>query len=183
MNKRELLSYLERVDKALKNDTILYVYGSAAFILLDEPDRISLDIDVAGPYSQADIGDLRQAANQAGLPIDPDDSYSSDHIEWISQLRLCLPRPNPETEMELWQGSRLSVRTVSAAELIASKLIRYDEIDRSDIQYLYSQRKIDFIEIDAAVQALAPPFNRDPMVLENLRNLRVDTRMWDEETT
>lgn len=181
MNKPELLSYLERIDNALKHDTRLYVYGSAAFILLNEPDRISLDIDVAGPYSQADIGDVRQAAAQAGLPLDPDENYSSDHIEWISQLRLCLPKPNPETEMLLWQGRKLTIKTVSPAQLIASKLIRYDEIDRSDIQYLCFQRKIDFSEIEAAAKTLAPPFNRDPIVLDNLEDLKVDMKIWNEE--
>ena len=182
MNKHELLSYLERIDNALKYDTTLYVYGSAVFMLLNEPDRISLDIAVAGPYSQADLGDFRQAASQAGLPVDPDENYSSDHIEWISQLRLCLPKPSPETEMMLWQGRKLTIKTVSPAELIASKLIRYDEIDRSDIQYLCFQRKIDFSEIEAAVKILPSPFNRDPMVLDNHKNLKTDMQIWNEET-
>jgi len=181
MNKLELLSYLECMDNALKHETTLYVYGSASFILLNEPDRISLDIDIAGPYSQADLGDVRKAAAHAGLPIDPDENYSSDHIEWISQLRLCLPKPNPETEMMLWQGMKLIIKTVSPAQLIASKLIRYDEIDRSDIQYLCFQRKIDFSEIETASKTLVPPFNRDPVVLDNLENLKEDMQIWNEE--
>ena len=146
MNKLELLSWLECMDNALKHETTFYVYGSAAFILLNEPGRISLDIDIAGPYSQADFGDVRKAAAHAGLPIDTDENYSSEQIEWISKQRLCLPKPNPETEMMLWQGIKLTIKTVFPAQLIASKLIRYDEIDRSNIQYLCFQRKIDFSE-------------------------------------
>jgi hypothetical protein len=53
MDKKELVSYLEKIDQALQHPSSLCVYGSAAFILLDEPDRTSLDIDIAGPYSQA----------------------------------------------------------------------------------------------------------------------------------
>ena len=53
MNKSELIVYLERIDHALQAPATLYLYGSAACILLDEPDRTSLDIDVAGQTSKA----------------------------------------------------------------------------------------------------------------------------------
>jgi len=67
MDKKELISYLHQIDRRLSAPTSLCVYGSAAFILLDEPDRTSLDIHVAGPYSQADLGELRQAAEESPL--------------------------------------------------------------------------------------------------------------------
>lgn len=60
MNKADLLGYLERLDRALQAPASLYIYGSGACILLDEPDRTSLHLDVAGPYSEADEGDLRR---------------------------------------------------------------------------------------------------------------------------
>lgn len=178
MNRHQLISYLKRLDVAIKHHNTLYVYGSAACILLDEPDRTSLDIDVAGPYSQADFGDIEQAAEKAGIPINPEETYSGDHIEWIASLRLCLPKPEPETEIVLWQGSKLTVKTVPVPELIASRLIRYDPIDRSDIQYLYSQTTVTFNEIESAVRRLPAPFDRDPLVLDNLKNLKVDMEMW-----
>jgi len=53
MNKSELIAYLEGIDGGLQQPAMLYIYGSAVCILLDEPDRTSLDIDVAGPYSDA----------------------------------------------------------------------------------------------------------------------------------
>jgi len=49
MNKSELIDYLEGIDGGLKQPAMLYIYGGAVCILLDEPDRTSLDIDVAGP--------------------------------------------------------------------------------------------------------------------------------------
>jgi len=178
MNKDELLGYLERLDHALKGETTLHIYGSAAFMLLDEPERTSLDVDVAAPYSVADVGDLKRAAAAVGLPLNPPDEYASDHLEWISALRLCLATPNPDTDVLLWKGERLSVKTGSVPQLIASKLIRYDEVDRSDIQYLCRQTSVGFPAVVAAVAGLPSPFNRDPLVLENLENLKVDMTIW-----
>ena len=176
VNKTELIGYLERLDRALAAPATLHIYGSAAFMMLDEPDRTSLDIDVAAPYSNADLGDLRQAAAVAGLPLNPDDNAAVDHLEWISSLRLCLPKPNPATDLVLWQGGRLTVKTGSIPQLIASKLIRYDDIDRSDIQYVCRQTSVTVSTVDE----LPPPFNRDPVVLENLENFRVDWKLWGE---
>ena len=181
VNKPELLAHLARLNEALQSPTTLSVYGSAALILLDEPDRTSADMDVAAPYSQADFADLQQAAQAVGWPVNPDTAYPGDHIEWISALRLCLPRPVPETEIVLWVGSRLTIKTVPIPQLIASKLIRYDSIDQSDIQYLCSQTRVEFPTIEAAVRMLPPPFDRDPLVLENLQNLRTDLPAWQGE--
>ena len=182
MDKKQLLSYLEAIDGALRAPATIVVYGSAACILLDEPDRTSLDVDVAGPYSHADYGDLRQAAEAAGLPVNPEEDYRGDHIEWIGALRLCFSRPTADTEITLWQGHRLTVKTASADHLIASKLIRYDEIDRSDIQYLLSQSRTTFAEIAAAVDSLPAPFDRDALVLENLENLKSDMKIWGADS-
>jgi hypothetical protein len=127
MNKVELIGYLEGIDRALETPATLYIYGSAACILMDEPERTSLDIDVAGPYSQADEADVRRAAGRAGLPVNPGEDYGGDHIEWVGPLRLCLQPPVAGAEMTLWQGSKLCIRTGPVADLVASKLIRCDE--------------------------------------------------------
>jgi hypothetical protein len=169
MNGPRLIAYLESIDRHLNEPVILYVYGAAAFILLGEEERSSLDIDVAGPYSQANHVDFRQAVEKSGLSINPDEAASGDHIEWISPARLCLPKPEPTSEMILWRGGRLTVKTVSPADLAASKLIRYDEIDQSDVRFLWAQKKFKLTEVAAAVRNLPPPFNTDAVVLENLR--------------
>ena len=178
MDKRELIGYLERLDNELRQPTILHIYGSAACMLLDEPDRISLDIDVAGPYSEADESDLRRAAALAGLPVNPDENHDSDHIEWIGPLRLCLQPPVAGKNLTLWRGGKLLVRTGSLADLVSSKLIRYDETDRSDIQYLLTQGRLTFEQIAEAASRLPPPFASDRLVVENLENLRTDMDVW-----
>jgi hypothetical protein len=178
MNKTQLVGYLERMDAALRQETELVIYGGAAFILLGEEERTSLDIDVAAPYSRADFADLRQAARQAGLPINPDLAETGEHLEWISALRLCLPPPQPDTALLLWRGTKLTVKTVSPEELVASKLIRYDAIDQADVQFLCARRAPDWDLIEKAVRSLPAPFHRDPVVRQNLANLRRDLAVW-----
>ena len=63
-------------------------------------------------------------------------------------------------------------------DLVASKLIRYDEIDRSDVQYLLTQSRAPFSDIEEAAGRLPSPFARDPLVRDNLENLRADMAMW-----
>lgn len=182
MDQEQLLRYLERIDQELRHETVLCVYGSAAFMLLGEEGRTSLDVDIAAPYSQADFTQLRQAAEKAGLPVNPEEQYAGDHLEWVGPVRLCLPPPQAQTEQVLWRGKRLVVKTVSPAELIASKLIRYDELDRSDVQFLWSQAKPALRDIEGAVARLPAPFCADAVVLANLENLKVDLKMWSPGT-
>ena len=178
MNKNRLVAYLERLDELLKEETVLYIYGSAAFILLDEPERASLDLDVAAPYCRVNERAFRAAAARAGLPVNPASDTSADHIEWILALRLCLPRPSPESDMVLWRGRCLTVMTGSVPALIASKLIRYDPVDRSDVQYLAHQHAVAFRDVEAAVKTLPAPFNQDAVILDNLNNFRNDLAAW-----
>ena len=178
-----LESYLARLDDALQAPAVLHIYGSAACILLDEPGRTSLDIDVAGPYSEVDERDLRRAAARAGIPVNPADDFDGDHIEWIGPLRLCLQPPVEGTTLTLWKGHHLTIRTGSPADLVASKLVRYDETDRGDIQYMLTQANATFEDIVRAVDRLPAPFNRDAILRENLANLKTDMAIWGFETT
>jgi len=182
MDHPQLLAYLERLDAELHKETVLCVYGSAAFMLLGEEGRTSLAVDVAAPYSRADFTQLRQAAGKAGLPVNPEEQYAGDHLEWVGPIRLCLPPPQAQTEQVLWRGKQLEVKTVSPAELIASKLIRYDELDRSDVQFLWRQTRPALRDIEAAVARLPAPFCADAVVLANLENLKVDLEMWSQRT-
>ena len=178
MNKSQLVAYLERIDAALPGEAMLYIYGSAAFILLDEPERTSLDIDVAAPYCRVDERVFRDAASNAGLPVNPDLDTAKDHIEWISSLRLCLPKPSADSDIVLWRGRNMTVKTVAIPALIASKLIRYDAVDRSDVQYLLAQHPVALNDVAMAVGSLPPPFDQDAIVLENLKNLKNDMAVW-----
>jgi hypothetical protein len=179
MNKSDIVDYLSRLDAALSSPASLYFYGSAVVILLDAPDRTSLDIDVAGPYSVIDQAELARASAAAGLPVNPSDPmYEGNHLEWIGPLRLCLPPPGDDV-ITLWQGRKLTVRTGSVADFVASKLIRYDETDRADIQFLYAQNRFVWEAVRESVARLPEPFRHDTLVQDNLADLVCDMRLWE----
>lgn len=178
MNALVLRQHLERLDAALTAPTRLCVYGSAAAMLLGQEDRTSLDVDVAGPYSDADETMVRVAAEQAGLPVNPPESYQGDHIEWVSSARLCLAPVDPQDAVTLWQGRHLVLFTLPVPDLIASRLIRYDPTDQADIEFLTVQARVGFEAVAAAAQRLPESFREDVLVRENLENLRRDMRRW-----
>ena len=178
MNKDSLIGYFEKIDSSLAGEAVLYIYGSAVCILLDEPGRTSLDFDVAAPYSRADEKELRRAAIDAGLLFNPESDEQGDFMEWIGPLRLCLPAPREGRSMVLWRGKNLTIMTGTVEDIVASKLIRFDSADQADIHFLYARRNFAFEDIADAVQRLPGPFSVDPVVLDNLGNLRKDMQHW-----
>jgi len=93
MDHTALRTYLSQLDGLLMGEAACCIYGSAACMLLGEEGRISLGVDIAGPYSQANETMLQTAAAQIGLPVNPPADFAGDHIEWIGPLRLCLADP------------------------------------------------------------------------------------------
>ena len=178
MDKRRILEIFASIDSYLQSSAKLCIYGSGAFILLDEEERISLDIDIAAPYSTVDYSDLCRATEMSGLAINPEVGTTEDHIEWISIVRLCLADPATTESIVLWQGSKLTIFTVSPADLVASKLIRYDDIDKSDIHYLTFQMNITFKAVEDAVTRLPNQFRDDVVIKENLLNFKQDMKLW-----
>ncbi len=177
MNRATLESMLTSVDERLVSPTTMVIYGAAAFMLLGEEARISADVDVAGPYCIGDVASLRRAIVDAGYAINPPPEHQGDHVEWVGIERLSLEDP-VEHSMTLWHGANLSVITVPPPSLIASKLIRYDETDQSDIRTLCGRMKIQWEQIRDAANRLPPAFRDDALVKENLENLRNDMIMW-----
>ena len=96
----------------------------------------------------------------------------------ISPLRLCLAPPSEVQPVCLWQGGRLKVFTLPPADLVASRLIRYDPIDQADIQFLMLHHALHFEDIAKAVGRLPPNFRSDVLVQDNLANLRRDAARW-----
>jgi hypothetical protein len=178
MNATTLREHLARLDAALGEPARLCIYGSAAVMLLGEEDRFSVDVDVAGPYSTVNERALAAAAQQIGLPVNPPEDFPADHIEWVGPTRLCLAPPSAETAVVLWGGSRLTVFTLPPADLVASRLIRYDPTDQADIQFLVIHSRVRFEEVAQAVNRLPATFRDDALVHDNLNNLRRDFARW-----
>ena len=178
MNSTSLREHLARLDAALNEPARLCIYGSAALMLMGEEDRFSVDLDVAGPYSTVNEAGLETAARQIGLPVNPPEDFSGDHIEWVGPARLCLAEPSRENAVVLWQGSRLTLFTLPPSDLIASRLIRYDPTDQTDIQFLLVQFRLRFEDVAEAVDRLPAIFRNDTLVRENLANFRRDLQRW-----
>ena len=178
MNATTLREHLARLDDALGEPARLCIYRSAALMLMGEEDRFSVDIDIAGPYSTVNERALAAAGRQIGLPVNPPEDFPADHLEWVGPTRLCLAAPSAENAVVLWQGSRLTLFTLPPADLVASRLIRYDPTDQADIQFLLIHSRVRFEEIAQAVDRLPVPFRDDALVRENLNNLRRDLQRW-----
>jgi hypothetical protein len=174
--KRRLVA-LPALPAALKDPARLCIYGSGPLMLMGQEDRFSVDLDVAGPYSVVNERALAAAANRIGFPVNPPDNFFEDHIEWVGPLRLCLAPPS-DNAVTLWQGSRLTVFTVPPADLVASRLIRYDPTDQSDIQFLTIHHRLRYADVEQAVTRLPVSFRDDALVQENLANLRRDLSRW-----
>ncbi len=178
MNAAVLRDHLARLDAALGEPARPCVYGSAALMLMGEEDRFSVDVDIAGPYSVVNERELAAAAEKAGLPVNPTETFRGDHLEWVGPTRLCLAAPSADNAVVLWQGSKLGIFTLPPADLVASRLIRYDPTDQADIQFLVIHSRLQFQDIAQPVRRLPAPFREDALVRENLLNLERDLQRW-----
>ena len=90
-----------------------------------------------------------------------------------------MPTPADGVQV-LYRGLNLTVKTGSMADLIASKLVRYNIKDMQDIQFLISTAPVKYEDVKAAVARLSLTFRNDPLVKENLENLKTDMELWRE---
>ena len=179
VNRETIAEYFGRLDELVATGTELYIYGGAAVAALGADIRTTMDIDVAEPYSRFDHNACPSASAKAGLPVNPPDDYDAAFLEMVGAFRLCVPVPTDERPGQiLFRGANLTVRTGSVADLVASKLIRYDEQDQQDIQFLLGNGRATMDEIRASVDRLPPTFRDDPLVRENLDNLVTDRTIW-----
>ena len=179
VNRTTIVEYFGRLDELVAAGTELYIYGGAAVAALGADIRTTMDIDVAEPYSRFDHNAFPAASAKAGLPVNPPDDYDAAFLEMVGAFRLCVPTPTDERSGQIvFKGVNLTIRTGSVADLVASKLIRYDEQDQQDIQFLLGNGRATMDEIREAVDRLPPTFRDDPLVRENLDNLATDRTIW-----
>ena len=179
VNRTTISEYFVRLDGLVAPGTVLYIYGGAAVAALGANIRTTMDIDVAEPYSRFDHNDFPAASAKAGLPVNPPDDYDAAFLEMVGAFRLCVPEPTDDRPGQVvFKGENLTVRTGSVADLVASKLIRYDEQDQQDIQFLLGNGRATLDEIRDSVARLPPMFKDDPLVRDNLHNLATDMTIW-----
>lgn len=171
--------YFAALDVRVCPGTVLFVFGGAAVAMLGSRIRTTMGVDVAEPFSTLDRAAFAAASAEAGLPVNPGLDYDAAFLELVGPFRLAMPAPDaahPGTE--LYRGRNLVVRTGSAADLVASKLVRYDDQDRQDVQFLTGEGGATLDEVREAVSRLQPKFREDAVVCENLKNLEADLSIW-----
>jgi len=171
--------YFATLDPLVRPGTTLFVFGGVAVALMGSRIRTTMDVDVAEPFSSLDRAAFPAASAEAGLPVNPGLDYDAAFLELIGPFRLAMPVPDAaHPGMELYRGKNLVVRTGSAADIVASKLVRYDEQDQQDIQFLMGEGGATLEAVREAVSRLQPKFRDDALVLENLKNLEADAAVW-----
>ena len=178
INEQTAMEYFARLDALVGQGTELFVIGGSAVALLGAKIRVTADIDVALPYSKMDMAGFVEASDKAGLPVDPALGYQGVYVETIKPLMLTLPVPVEGQQIVLFTGKNLTVKTCSAADLVASKLYRCGEQDMEDIQFLVQACGVTFEQIRESVSRLPPRFRDDVLVKDNLENVRADIEIW-----
>ena len=182
VNEAVLREYFTRLDPLVKPGTMLYVFGGGAVALLGAKIRTTVDLDVAAPYSNFSDAEFAKASAEAGLPVNPHLGYQGAYVEFVENRMLALPLPaSPDNVEVLFSGENLTVKTGSPADLVASKLCRYDEQDLADVQFLVRECGAKIEEVRAAVERMPQRMRDDVLVQENLKNLETDIAIWEME--
>jgi hypothetical protein len=179
INESSAMEYFSRLDPLVQPGTVLFVIGGSAIAVLGAKIRVTGYIDVALPFSKIEMSGFAEASQKAGLPVNPVLGYQGAFVELIGPLRLTVPTPNEESVV-LFTGANLTVKTGSAADLVASKLYRCSEQDYEDIQFLVGAAGVRFEDVVASVSRLPERFRDDVLIRDNLANLKTDMELWKE---
>ena len=144
-HQQELINFLKDIDQHLQEMRLqskvnLFVFGGAAAVLGYRMPRGTMDLDVHLKQNEIELeliawagqgSDLEkkhglylQSANTTLMAIDPD---------WMARSKEIL-----KDTFKI-----LKVRVLSKEDLIISKLSRYNNRDRADIQFLTENHKVD----------------------------------------
>jgi hypothetical protein len=171
MDATELREIFERLDAALEQPTELLIRGGAAVLAHGFERRVTIDIDVL-PTSRFVEADLRRACEEAGIGFNPADKdfTERDYIEVVPEETLVLPVPSPERGYNtVFRGSRLTVRTPPAADLVVGKLKRLEAEDVDDVRFLVDRFRLTKDDVAEAFSRLTARLKDDPVVQDNLR--------------
>ncbi|MBO6166950.1 MAG: hypothetical protein J6P13_01200 [Kiritimatiellae bacterium] len=180
INEQVLRDYFARLDRLVAPGTELFVFGGASIALLGSKIRTTVDVDVAAPYSRVDMVSFKEASKLAGLPVNPGMGYQGAYLEFVEERMLALPVQKRDEATVLFRGLNLTVITASESDLVASKLVRYNDKDRSDVQFLAGLGKVSPEDVKASVARMSPRLRSDVLVAENLSNLETDFMLWKE---
>lgn len=172
LDREQWYAVLERLAAALGGgaEVRLCFIGSAACVFGGMDGRTSRDLDIWTPASDYDRGELARAAAAAGLLFDPRSALRPDQ----PYLQLVDPIPSELGAFEpvfFERIGRLRLYRPPIENLIASKLIRCEPRDLSDIRFLLSRYQPDLAAVRRLISNLSPR-NRE-QAEENLGYLTI----------
>ncbi len=134
----------------------LCLIGSAACLFGGMDGRTSADLDIWKPASDYDRIELQRAAEKAGLLFDPKQTVEPDR----PYLQLIEPGLTQLGEFEpvfIERMGRLHLYRPPVENLVAAKLIRCEQKDLGDIQFLVSRHRPDLLRIHEIIKRFPLP--------------------------
>jgi hypothetical protein len=145
-NQRELVDFLGEIDKRLAKQwpgqiVELYVFGGAAAVVAYAAKRATVDLDVYLENKEIEGKLLEWGGHGSQL-----EKKYGVYLESANTSLMLIEDPEwRERSVEIMHGKFKSMRlmAVSKEDLILSKLSRYNDRDRADIQHLIETCKAD----------------------------------------
>lgn len=150
---------LESMAQALGKDgppVQLCLIGSAACIFAGMELRVSEDLDIWQPSSDYDLAELKNAAQTAGLSINPTGILEPDqpYLQIVEPGIVQIGKFKP---VHMFRMGRLSVSRPPIENIIASKLTRADAKDLEDIQFLHKHYQPDIPAVKKIISSFPNP--------------------------
>lgn len=161
IEKGTLENILAAIGDGLPEPMTICVVGSAAAILLGQPERQTPDIDIWGPESDFDVGALRRACEQAGLLYDPKGEIDPNAI-YLQILRPGITMfPEHFAVERIGRFGKLGVVMPPPAMIVATKLARGLDSDLEDAAWWVRERNLSIETLQAAIDHVPQPENRE----------------------
>ncbi len=166
ITRNDLLKLFQEIDArlvAVQQCATVTVLGGVSIIMLGFRDRTTLDIDIAG---NQDAVLFQKVCAERGIPV--------DIITITSTVDF-----NDAPTVELYRGAGLTVRSVTAEDLVKLKLERFRKQDPEDIYAIIEKTQMDFEKFLALTKGMLPDFIGNPRELVLSARLVVE-RMYPE---
>ncbi len=163
MSDSNTLRILATLDKYLSSEIELVVYGKSALHLLFQGDRrISLtnDVDLIVPELQIKVFDKRidfwDALEKTNQNLEKSNLYFT-HIFDEKQIILHPNWYSNKVKIQTDELNYLNIFVPSPLDLILTKMMRVDPLDRSDIVFIFENAEIKSQELrNYCIEAVCP---------------------------
>jgi hypothetical protein len=133
----------------------LCLIGSAACLFGGMDGRTSADLDIWKPASDYDRGELKAAAEKAGLLFDPKQTLEPDR-PYLQLVEPGLTQLGAFEPVFIERIGRLHLCRPPVENLVAAKLIRAEPKDLGDIQFLVSRHRPDLQRVREIIAKFNP---------------------------